>query len=375
MKLELFKIADLKLDPENARKHNAKNLAAISKSFDEFDQLKNIVVDKNNVVIAGNGTVQTFIDKGKTEIWGVRSHLSEEKNRAFALADNRTAELAEWDTGNLEKVFEKLRAADIKLEDVGFEPADLDGLGLVPKNVGLTDDDAIPEIAQNIHGVARGDIWQLGAHRLMCGDSTKKEDVERLMAGEKADMVFTDPPYGIGLNYNQHDDSEKKWFDLINKVMPTVKQYPFVVMPCCRIKALKWWYENHSPDWIMCWYKGSPGHQSVIGFNDWEPHLVWGKPKKVNMHDYWQTKCGFEIEGHPCPKPVEYAQWIVERGVEDGDKVLDLFLGSGSTLIACEKTNRKCYGMEIDTHYCSVIIERFQNFSGKKAVRLDLTNS
>lgn len=126
MKLELFKISDLKLDPNNARKHSAKNLKAISGSFKEFDQLKNIVVDKNNVVIAGNGTVQSFIDDGKTEIWGVRSTMSDKKNKAFALADNRTAELAEWDAGTLGEQLQGLYEDGYPIADIGFDPGDYD---------------------------------------------------------------------------------------------------------------------------------------------------------------------------------------------------------------------------------------------------------
>jgi ParB-like chromosome segregation protein Spo0J len=127
LKLELFKISELKLDPNNARKHSAKNLKAISGSFKEFDQLKNIVVDTKNVVIAGNGTVQSFIDDGKTEIWGVRSTMSDTKNKAFALADNRTAELAEWDAGTLGEQLQSLYEDGYPINDIGFEMTDIFG--------------------------------------------------------------------------------------------------------------------------------------------------------------------------------------------------------------------------------------------------------
>lgn len=239
-----------------------------------------------------------------------------------------------------------------------------------PMTEGKTDEDSVPEVDEKATNVKLGDIWRLGEHRLACGDSTCEDAVSRLMDGEKADMVFTDPPYGINFNYNDYQDTPDNWFQLINKVMPIAKAIsPFVVMPCCRIKALEWWYINHPPSWIMCWYKGSPGHCAAVGFNDWEPHLVWGKPKN-QIHDYWQSKCGFEVDGHPCPKPVEYSQWVVERAVDKNDIVVDLFGGSGSTLIACEKTNRKCFMMEIDPHYCQVIIDRWEQYTGKKAVKL-----
>jgi len=238
-----------------------------------------------------------------------------------------------------------------------------------PKRSASTDEDEVPEVKHDESRTKLGDIYILGNHKLLCGDSTQISCVEALMNGEKVDMVFTDPPYGIGLKYQTHDDSEEKWFDLINKTMKVIQiiNPSFTVMPCCRIKALSWWYLNHKPDWIMCWYKGSPGHCSYIGFNDWEPHLVWGKPKN-QMHDYWQTRCGFEIEGHPCPKPIEYCQWILERAVNNQDSVLDLFGGSGSTLIACEKTNRRCFMMELDRHYCDVIVDRYLKYVGQTKV-------
>jgi len=212
-----------------------------------------------------------------------------------------------------------------------------------------------------------GDLWLLGDHRVLCGDSTKAEDVERLMAGAKADAVVTDPPYGIGFGYDKHDDDRGRWFDLMDRIVPQLRRMAaFVVMPSCRIDRLGWWYANHPPDWLLCWYKGSPGHRSKVGFNDWEPHLVWGRPPK-QMHDYWQTKCGFEVEGHPCPKPVEYAAWLVERAAEKSGLLFEPFCGSGTTLIASEQLGRKCYGMEISPAYCDVIVKRWETFTGQKA--------
>ena len=212
-----------------------------------------------------------------------------------------------------------------------------------------------------------GDLWILGEHRLLCGDSTKAEDVGRLMAGKTADAVVTDPPYGIGFSYDTHDDDRDAWFQLMNKVVPMLRSMArFVVMPSCGIDRIGWWYKHHEPDWMMCWYKGSPGHLSKVGFNDWESHLVWGRPPK-QMHDYWQTKCGFHVDGHPCPKPVEYSAWLVERAVERDGLIYDPFLGSGTTLIAAEQLGRKCYGMEISPAYCDVIVKRWETLTGKKA--------
>ena len=205
-------------------------------------------------------------------------------------------------------------------------------------------------------------------HRLLCGDSTKAEDVERVMGGGRADACVTDPPYGIGFGYDLHDDDRGKWFELMDAIVPTVRELAdFVVMPCCGIDRLDWWYGRHRPDWLMCWYKGSPGHMSHVGFNDWEAHVVYGKPPK-QMHDYWQTHCGFEVLGHPCPKPVAYALWLIERAAVSNGVVFDPFLGSGTTLIAAEQLNRKCCGIELSPQYCDVVIKRFENLTGEKAV-------
>jgi hypothetical protein len=193
----------------------------------------------------------------------------------------------------------------------------------------------------------------------MCGDATSAEDWAKTTGGDDVSAVVSDPPYGIGFGYASHDDNREAWFDLMNAAVPLMRNTaPFVVIPCCRIDLLGWWYANHDPEWLLCWYKGSPGHRSKIGFNDWEPHISWGRPYKA-MHDYWQTKCGFnDIDGHPCPKPVDYALWLVERAADKKCVVFDPFLGSGTTMVAAEQLNRRCYGMELDPKYCAVILER-----------------
>ena len=356
------------LDVGNVRKHDKINLDAIKGSLQRFGMQKPIVIDEKNIVRAGNGTLLAAKELGWKTIAVVRSTLKDIEMVAYAAADNRTAELASWDEPALSEILQQLKLDDFPLDSIGFDEEYL--ASIKPPMEGNTDEDEVPEVDEKDIRVKDRDLFQLGEHRVLCGDCTVKDNVDRLMDGEKADMVFTDPPYGIGLDYNTYDDSEQKWFGLINKVMPILKQADFIILPCCRIKALHWWYANHKPDWIMCWYKGSPGHRSHIGFNDWEPHLVWGKPKNT-MHDYWQTKCGFEIDGHPCPKPVEYCEWIVSRAINTKDIVLDVFLGSGTNLIACEKTHRKCYGCEIDPYYVQVILKRWEDFTGKKAVKIN----
>ena len=181
------------------------------------------------------------------------------------------------------------------------------------------------------------------------------------------DAVITDPPYGVGLKYFGYDDSEENWFVLMDAIVPTLKSAAnFVIMPTCQIKRIGWWYQRHSPEWMVCWHKGSPGHVSKIGFNDWEPHVCWGKPAKP-MHDYFSTPCGFDGSGHPCPKPMAYTNWLVSRSTNEGQTVLDSFAGSGTTGRACKDLGRKCVMIEREEKYCEIAARRM----GQEVLPLD----
>lgn len=177
----------------------------------------------------------------------------------------------------------------------------------------------------------------------------------------KVDAVVTDPPYGIGFNYNSHDDNLEDWKALMLAVVPLLRQVaPFVVLPSCAVQRLPWWYENIAPDWIIAWHKGSPGHQSKVGFNSWEPHVAWGRPAKP-MHDHFSTRCGFNENGHPCPKPIEWAKWLVSRAAVQGATVLDAFMGSGTTGEACCITDRRFVGIEKDPKYFDIACKRIED--------------
>ena len=366
MKLERIKLDALTCDPANVRKHDQRNLDAIKGSLQRFGQQHPIIVDAAGVIRAGNGRYMAMRALGWSECDIVRSELTGSEATAFAIADNRTAELATWDDDALAQQLAALQIEDEALAlATGYDAKEIEALALDASE--LVEDEVPEPPADPV--TKPGDLWLLGDHRLLCGDSTKAEDVARLMDGKKADAVVTDPPYGIGFGYDTHDDGRDKWFDLMNQIIPRLRQMaPFVVMPSCAIDRLGWWYANHAPDWLMCWYKGSPGHVSKVGFNDWEPHLVWGRPPK-QMHDYWQTKCGFDVEGHPCPKPVEYAAWLVERAVDSNGLIYEPFCGSGTTLVAAEQLGRTCYGMEISPAYCDVIVQRWEALTGRKAIR------
>jgi site-specific DNA-methyltransferase (adenine-specific) len=183
-------------------------------------------------------------------------------------------------------------------------------------------------------------------------------DCRDLLVDLRGDCVVTDPPYGIGFQYDEYEDAEPAWYELMDEAVPLMRRAaPFVVLPVCAIKRMDWWYANHPPDWLICWFKGSPGHRSHVGFNDWEPHVVYGKPHK-QIHDHFQTVCGFESNGHPCPKPIQWANWMVSRCCPDGGTVIDPFAGSGTTLVAAKSHGRRAVGVEMSKAYCDIIVSR-----------------
>lgn len=386
MQIEKVPIASLVIDPANARKHNQKNLEAIKGSLAKFGQQKVVVVDENNVVIAGNGTVQEAKALGWTEIVVNRTDLRGTDKTAFAIADNRTGELAEWDDDVLGKTLQGLKDEGFALDAIGFGEDDLQQWLKTPEVVPGCDEDEVPEVTDT--RCKPGDLWQLGNHRLLCGDSTNVQHVERLMGGEKADMVFTDPPYGISFS---NDSLPKKDFA---GVRPGLKHNKYKIIegdfsdfdpspilelvPCDEVFI---WGANNYADklpkstWIV-WDRKL--NESADGNLAGDFDLCWSKQKhKMAMCRIpWfgvfghSRKDDGEKKVHPTMKPVKLAEWFFDRWGSKAKVIADLFLGSGSTLIACEKTNRRCFGVEIDPHYCSVIIERWEKFTGKTAVLL-----
>jgi DNA modification methylase len=381
MNIDSVEVGSLKFDSNNARKHDDKNLEAIKGSLKQFGQQKPIVVTKSGKVIAGNGTLQAAIALGWSHIDIVRTDLKNRDAMAYALADNRSAELAEWDKDILGATLRELEAMDFDVGSIGF---DLDEFASDGTKEGLTDDDEIPETVENEFGVKLGDIWQLGNHRVMCGDSTKIEDVEKLMNGENADMVFTDPPYGMNLNTDYSTTmngtgikhrkiiGDDKYFDpsLILSLFSTARDiFLWGADYYC-------WSLPKGGSWIV-WDKRSS--DSNIGQLDGafgsSFEMCWTRERHSRDIARVLRETGYFARGdakkvHPTQKPVKLAEWFFEKWGKPNELVADLFLGSGSTLIACEKTNRKCYGMEIDPHYVSVIIKRWQDFTGDQATLL-----
>jgi site-specific DNA-methyltransferase (adenine-specific) len=178
---------------------------------------------------------------------------------------------------------------------------------------------------------------------------------------ERAALILTDPPYGVNLEYDTYSDTEANWYELMGTMLPLMRAHAeMVICVSCQIKRLGWVYQNHAPDWLIAWHKGSPGHVSYIGFNDWEPLLVYGKPKGLAMHDYMSIPNTERMggNGHPCPKPEKWATWLIKRATKPGDLVIDPFMGSGTTLRAAKDLNRRAIGIDLSPKYCEIAKRR-----------------
>ena len=390
MQSELVAISSLSLDPANVRKHPDKNIQSIIASLKRFGQQKPIVVDANGIVRAGNGTLMAAQQLGYTEIAIVRSPLKGSEATAYAIADNRTAELAEWDEGSLAEQLAALQIEDEELAlATGFDEADIDAL-LAPDEV---IEDEVPEPPE-IAIAKRGDVWLLGDHRVMCGDSTSADDVARLMHGEKAQLMFTDPPYGVGYtggHFHSGDVNIKRERESLAGDSDSGMYAKFlpVVLPFLDGACYVWFASSLALEVFSALKENAVAVRSVIVWNKtnatyaamgsqykhrYEP-LIYGVPKGASVE--W---CGATTEAnvwdhardgrntyHPTQKPVSLAARAL--GNHNAKLILDPFLGSGSTIIAAEQLNRNCYGMEISPQYCDVIVRRWEEFTGKTAER------
>lgn len=394
------KVAELASDPANVRKHNEKNLDAIKASLTRFGQQKPIVIDKSGVVRAGNGTLAAAKALGWAEIDCVETELEGAEATAYAIADNRTAELAEWDEAALTAVLQSLEHEDAALlEAAGFDQRELDKL--MAQNAGEVIEDEAPEPPAD-PVTKPGDLWLLGEHRLLCGDSTKAEDVARLLGDRKPFIMVTDPPYGVeydpkwrldaGLNKEWQTRAEGKVQndDLVDWT-DAYKLFPGHV-------AYVWHAGRFAADLVVnlrgagmevrtqiIWQK--PSLVIGRGHYHWQHEPCWyavrsgGSAKWCGdrtQSTIWQIKNMHRTQGdvddgktiHGTQKPIEcMARPIRNHGGKDDD-VYDPFLGSGTTLIAAEQLGRKCYGLEIDPGYCDVIVARWEKLTGKKAERV-----
>ena len=379
MKTETVAIDSISLDPANVRRHPDRNIQTIVASLKRFGQQKPIVVTKEGIVIAGNGTLQAARHLGWKQIEIVRTGLTGSDATAYAIADNRTAELAEWDDDALAQTLAALQIEDEKLAlDTGFDAKEIDAL-LSPD--GVTEDEVPEPPADPI--TKPGDLWLLGDHRLLCGDSTKAEDVERLMAGAKAGMVYTDPPYGMSYQSNWRTKSAK--FAVLENddrvltewIEPAIRNSEGWVFIWTTWKVLEQWFPVVKPfgklSNLVVWSKGGGGIGDLkkTFCTDHEIAFVFNRGAELcgkRIGSVWSF--GKDAAGdyaHPTQKPVALAAEAIDKTTIKACTVYDPFLGSGTTLIAAEQLGRKCYGMEISPAYCDVIVKRWETMTGKKA--------
>jgi DNA modification methylase len=369
MKIETLRIADLTPDPKNARQHDAKNLKAIEGSLTKFGQRKPIVITEAGVIVAGNGTVTAAKTLGWETIEAVRvpSDWTADQVKAFALADNRTAELASWEPEVLASQLIELEAAGFEIAEFGFEkvepPIDPDS---------LTDDEIPEPPAQPVTKL--GDVWQLGKHRLICGDSFDKATLDKLMDGQKADMVFTDPPYGMSLDtdYSKMGTTTTKYKKIENddQLFDASRIMDILDAPIWYLWGADY-YPSTIPNWdagsIIVWAKAHSEAENAVFGSAFE--LCWRYPK--TKKEVWFVRriqmTNELLKEHPTQKPLGLPLRAIERDTKKGQVIVDFFLGSGTTLIACEKLERVCYGIELDAQYCDVIIQRWETLTGLKA--------
>ncbi len=388
LEVKRVSVDSLQLDPRNARKHDDKNLGAIKGSLTKFGQVEPLVVNKaTGVVIGGNGRLEAMRAMGASEVDVVEVELNETDAKALALALNRTAELAEWDSGVLTDTLRSLKELDFDIDSIGFADFDLS----LPPEEGKTDPDAVPE---NVETRCKpGDLWLLGKHKLLCGDSTDVLQVERLMGGEKADFVYMDPPYGMKLDTDFSSMKSQmiagakggKHRAVAGDDQPFDPSLILVVFESARELFL--WGADYYAERILDRNAGSwavwdkRASQEYLDTHEDIPfdrlfgssfELCWSrkhhKRELARVPSAGALGHGSnEKRVHPTQKPVALAEWFFSKWGKPDDLVADLFLGSGSTLIACEKTGRRCFGMEIDPKYCDVILARWEAFTGLQA--------
>jgi len=385
-------ISDLRSDHKNARKRTDRSATLIEESLKRYGAARSVVIDEDNRILAGNGTVDAakragiskvrVIETDGDEIIAVkRTGLTEDQKIGLALADNRTSDLSEWDKEMLHQLSEEHDITPwFEAEDLAQIMGEVE---VIPAE-GLTDADDVPEVPEE-PTTKPGDLWILGNHRLLCGDSTDVLAVERLMDGQNANMVFTDPPYGMNLDtdYSKMGDGGKTH----RAVIADDEQYDagFLLATFDYCKEIFLWGADYYvetlrrsyPDlgsWIV-WDKYSDQERNGLldGRFGSAFETCWSKTRhkrelaRVLVTTNYTAR-GDETRVHPTQKPVALAEWFFDRWGKQGDVVVDLYGGSGSTLIACEKTGRQARLMELDPRYVDVIVKRWEDFTGNKAI-------
>lgn len=371
----------------NARTHSPEQVLQIAASIKEFGFCNPVLIDKDSGIIAGHGRVMAAQKLGLETVPTIElSHLTDTQRKAYILADNRLAEKSGWDDELLRLELYELQDLDFDLALIGFDDFDLT-IDEIP--AALTDEDAVPDVPE-VPVTKMGDVWLLGNHRLMCGDSTSIDAVEKLMNGVKADMVFTDPPYGIDYSGGRTQVVNTKAYgklkndtlqgeclgNLICNIFLFIKEDAdaYICVSPIMQKPFLDFIENSGRKLsaVIVWDKKNAG----LGYMAYRRQCEFilfskgGAFKKGDKSDFdlWSiSRDSAATYVHGTQKPVAVPERGIENSSKKGDAVFDLFGGSGSTLIACEKTNRINYSMELDEKYCDVIVKRWQEYTGKQA--------
>lgn len=381
--LEKKLISELKNWEKNPRTISKKAFEELEKSVDDLGNFEPLVINIDGTVIAGNQRLRLEMKKGNSEVdvYVPERELSEEEVKKIGVISNRHS--GDWDMDILANEFEDI------LKGLGFDD-------LLPELVMEVNEDDYEEPEQLPSKVQLGDVWQLGKHRLMCGDSTKIEDVEKLMNGQKADMVFTDPPYGVEYTGGQfysgkpvkdrreqiaNDDILIYKDSLLNASMfvDSGAFYVFYTSSFTEDVLRQLTEAGLERRAIIIWNKTNTGYGDLNSNykNNYEPIFYGvkkGKPANwcgdTKQTTIWSIDKPKRNKLHSTMKPIELCAKGIQNSSKKNGIILDVFGGSGSTLIACEQTNRICYMMELDTHYSSVIIDRWETLTGKKAVKI-----
>ena len=378
--IEISKISPYKDNP----RINEDAVEVVSKSLSEFGFQQPLVLDKDMSVVVGHTRLLAAKKLGLSSVpCLVADKLSEEQIKAYRIMDNKSAEFAQWNYGLLSKEIADLLESDYDLELTGFSEEELAALDLDLDTEfveeGNTDEDQVPDLPSE-PVTKLGDLWQLGNHRLLCGDSTDILNVESLLDGNKADLLFTDPPYNVAFNGrsgkfdvikndNLTDQEFSNFIDSFLSILKLLEINTYYI--CCNWAFYGILQTKLKPKACIVWAKNVFGlgkgyrhqHEFILfdGFID---------SSITNESDLWKIS-RYVAYKHPTQKPVELSERAIKNSTRKNNIVLDLFGGSGSTLLACEKTERKSRLLELDPKYCDVIIQRWQDYTGKDAVHLE----
>ncbi|CAB4122304.1 COG0863 DNA modification methylase [uncultured Caudovirales phage] len=393
--IRMVAVASLIPYARNARTHSEDQVAQIAASIAEFGFTNPILTDGERGVIAGHGRLAAARKLELTEVPVIElTHLSAIQKKAYILADNRIAANAGWDDELLGVELTELKDAGFDLELMGFGDEELERLlNGEGDTTGLTEDDAVPDLP--VDPVSKtGDVWLLGQHRLLCGDSTVLTDVERVMNGQLADMAFTDPPYNVDYGNNAKDKMRGKdrrimndalgdgfyqfLYDACVNLLIVTKGACYVCMSSSELHTLQRAWLEAGGKWstFVIWAKntftlGRADYQRqyepiLYGWKEGTKHFWCGDRDQSDIWNYNKPRVN---DLHPTMKPVELVERAIKNSSKTRDIVLDLFGGSGTTLIACEKTNRQARLVELDPKYVDVIVKRWEDYTGLKATR------